>query len=250
MKRGGPSHPKTLGLAKALGGERYAAVGILESLWHFTAQYARRGDIGRYEDSAIAEAIGWTGEPSKLIEALVKRGFLDRCRCHRLRVHDWPDHADQAVEKTKEVVKSGFLECYGDINSLSEEYPKDSGDLPSAGKGNGKGTGNREQGGAEKTLALAKPFPSQHAADVYRRYYPHGDVPGAMFKVLRPLVTKHGWAVVEPELDAYLQANEVKFHNWTKFGNGFGTWATGGKRAPPALTEDPDVQAFLRGAKG
>lgn len=123
MKRGGPQHPKTLTLAAKLEIERWGAVGIVESLCHFAMQYARRGDIGRHPDAAIAEGIGWRGEPEKLISGLVEAGFLDRCPCHRLRIHDWPHHADQALQKTRDVVTLGFLECY---ESHPNGYPEDS----------------------------------------------------------------------------------------------------------------------------
>lgn len=128
MKRGGPAHPKTLALAAILGIERWGAVGIVESLAHFAMAYSRRGDIGRHRDAAIAEGIGWRGEPARLIEALVESGFLDTCPCHRLRIHDWPHNADQATAKTKEVLTGGFLECYSndyplDIRPLSDRNP-------------------------------------------------------------------------------------------------------------------------------
>ena len=118
MKRGTPSHPKTLELAAALDLPQWGAVGILESLWHFAAQYARRGDVGRRTDLAIARAIGWKDDPGRLIAALVETGWLDRCRCHRLRVHDWPEHADQTVARTEEVRGQGFLECYRGVEPL------------------------------------------------------------------------------------------------------------------------------------
>jgi hypothetical protein len=47
MKRGTPEHPKTAHLMAALSIPRPYAVGILELLWHFTARYAPRGDVGR-----------------------------------------------------------------------------------------------------------------------------------------------------------------------------------------------------------
>jgi len=112
MKRGTPDHPKAVDLAERLGIERWGAAGILECLWHFAAQYARRGDIGRRSDASIAKSIGWRGEPKVLIEALVAAGWLDRCPCHGLRIHDWPGHADQAVQRSGEVKAEGFLECY------------------------------------------------------------------------------------------------------------------------------------------
>ena len=57
MKRGTPDHPKTLELADRLGLERWGAVGLLECLWHFAAHYAKRGDVGRFSDEAIARAM-------------------------------------------------------------------------------------------------------------------------------------------------------------------------------------------------
>jgi len=127
MKRGGPMHPKMLALANGLGIERCHAVGIIESIWHFAGQYARRGDIGRHDDAAIADAIGWTGDATKLIEVLVAKRWLDRCPCHRLRIHDWPDHADQAVRKTSEIVRQAFLECYRDGGPPEDLRRTDSG---------------------------------------------------------------------------------------------------------------------------
>jgi hypothetical protein len=112
VKRGTPEHPKTHDLAARLGLEKWGAVGVVEALFHFAAAYARRGDVGRHSDTAIARAIGWTRDAGELVEALVAAGWLDRCECHRLRVHDWPDHADQTVARTHEVKQRGFAECY------------------------------------------------------------------------------------------------------------------------------------------
>ena len=118
MKRGTPSHPKTLALAAALELPQWGAVGLLEMLWHFAAQYARRGDVGRHGDGAIAAALGWTQDPARLVQVLVETGWLDGCSCHRLRIHDWPEHADQAVQRTEDVRRRGFLECYQRVELL------------------------------------------------------------------------------------------------------------------------------------
>lgn len=106
MKRGTPGNPKLIDLARRLGVPRYAAVGILEMLWHYTAQYAPRGDIGRHGDETVlAEAVGWTGDPTELVLHLRGAGWLDLCR-HGLHVHDWPDHADQTVQRCPAVAGS------------------------------------------------------------------------------------------------------------------------------------------------
>ena len=107
MKRGAPDHPKVAALAALLNIEHFSAVGILELVWHFTAKFSPQGDIGKHSDAAIAEAVRWRvrsgshGVPTgvRLTSALVEAGLVDRCTCHRLVVHHWFDHADEAVRK-------------------------------------------------------------------------------------------------------------------------------------------------------
>ncbi|MFA5391920.1 MAG: hypothetical protein WC331_10925 [Candidatus Omnitrophota bacterium] len=99
MKRGTPDHPKVLMLASRLKLPKYAAVGLLECLWHFTARYAGQGDIGRYENDIIADALGWKKEPDVLIEALIAEKWLDAHEKYRLIVHDWSDHSDDTCNK-------------------------------------------------------------------------------------------------------------------------------------------------------
>lgn len=99
MKRGTPRHPKTYALAQALQVPLPHAVGILEMLWHHAALYTPQGDIGRLPDAAIAEAVSWVGDVAKLIDTLVENTWLDRDSKHRLLIHDWSDHCDQAVRK-------------------------------------------------------------------------------------------------------------------------------------------------------
>lgn len=87
-------------LARKLGVPSYAAVGVMESLWHFAARYTPRGDIGKFEDQAIADAIGWLGSAEGLVDALCVVGWLDRIDGpDRLHVHDWEDHCDRSVKK-------------------------------------------------------------------------------------------------------------------------------------------------------
>lgn len=97
MKRGGPNHPKTYALAEALGIRRVQAIGTLELLFHFTAQYAPEGDVGRYSDKRIAAALDWCGSVAKLIDSLVTCGWVDRHPVARLVVHGWAEHADRAT---------------------------------------------------------------------------------------------------------------------------------------------------------
>jgi len=97
MKRSGFDHPKLGRLCKLLGVPRYAAVGIVESLWHFTAKHAPAGDVGKWSDDEIAEALCWDGDSVALVNALVESRLLDRSESHRLAVHDWDQHCDDSV---------------------------------------------------------------------------------------------------------------------------------------------------------
>ena len=118
MKRGTPNHPKTHHLSAALDVSLWGAVGVLESIWHFGQAYAQAGDIGRHSNEAIARAIGWTADANSLISGLVISGWLDRCACHRLRIHDWPEHADQTVERYLVTHSQSFLVCYDDPSAV------------------------------------------------------------------------------------------------------------------------------------
>ncbi len=100
MIRGTLEHPKFLDLQVRLGVRRYQACGLLESLWHFTARYAPDGGVGKWPDEAIARALEWEGDPAALIGALVDSGWLDRIEGARLYVHDWHEHADDAVQRS------------------------------------------------------------------------------------------------------------------------------------------------------
>jgi len=132
MKRGTPEHPKTRALVAILHIPIYSAVGILELLWHFTADYAPRGDVGRFSDEAIARAVGWHGSASRLVDALHHAGYLDPDPEYRWVIHDWHMHADRAVLQKLERKRLTFAVCTQNthidtqsthINTLPEPEP-------------------------------------------------------------------------------------------------------------------------------
>jgi hypothetical protein len=137
MKRGTTEHPKMKRLAKSLRVNRAWAVGILESLWHWAGRFAPQGDIGRFTDDDIAEAVYWPKEPGVLIESLVESGWVDRDAAHRLLIHGWEEHAEESVRKylkrnSLPFVKvgsfvetfSGHVETSADKVSLPEPEPE------------------------------------------------------------------------------------------------------------------------------
>jgi len=93
-----PDHPKFAELMAALNLPKFATLGCLEAIWHFTGRYAPQGNIGKYSDQAIERWVDWNGTPGKLVESLVNCRWIDRDPNHRLLVHDWHQHADKATK--------------------------------------------------------------------------------------------------------------------------------------------------------
>lgn len=98
MKREALRHPKLFDLTARLGCSRPEALGFLQLLWDFTAEYAIQGNIGKHPDGAIAKACDWAGDSRAFLEALAAAGWLDEDPEHRLLVHDWADHCERWVK--------------------------------------------------------------------------------------------------------------------------------------------------------
>ncbi len=97
MKRNTPDHPKVEMLCGYLDCDLAKTVGTLELLWHFTAKFTPSGNIGIYPNEVIAKRVGWTGIPLQLIESLIAARFLDTHPEHRIVVHDWHEHCEDAI---------------------------------------------------------------------------------------------------------------------------------------------------------
>ncbi|MEM9346607.1 MAG: hypothetical protein AAGB26_08315 [Planctomycetota bacterium] len=98
MKSKTPESPKLEALMDELDLPRYAVVGLLELLWHNAAAHSPRGNIGKFTNKAIARRLDWNGDPDALINAMVSTKWLDAHDEHRLVVHDWPEHCEDAVD--------------------------------------------------------------------------------------------------------------------------------------------------------
>lgn len=126
------NHSKMAALAKRIGG-KIIAVGVLESIWHLTAREAPHGDIGKLADDTIAEAIEWQKGPERLITALIDARWVDRHPRHRLVIHDWHIHCDDA---TRLAVKRSCRPFVGQNPTEPDESP------PPSNDGNGSGSGS------------------------------------------------------------------------------------------------------------
>lgn len=110
MKRETLRHPKLFDLMARLECSRPEALGFLQLLWDFTAEYAIQGNVGKHADGAIAKACDWPGEPKAFIAGLVAAGWLDTDPEHRLLVHDWVDHCERWVKLKADKLGMSFIE--------------------------------------------------------------------------------------------------------------------------------------------
>jgi len=118
-KRGVIDHPKFARLKRALGTNKAATLGYLETLWQFVGRYTPQGNIGKYSDDEIEAWIEWDGEDGGLVAALVKCGWLDTDPTHRLIVHDWASHADSMCHAA--LCKETLLFASGEVPYLPHE---------------------------------------------------------------------------------------------------------------------------------
>ena len=96
--RGTLTHWKTRLLAEELKIDAPFALGLLEALWHVTAKDTPTGCIGHLSNHGIAMRLFTSINPDVLINALLKSGHLEKHPEHRLIIHDWSEHSDDAVD--------------------------------------------------------------------------------------------------------------------------------------------------------
>lgn len=76
----------------------WQAKGILQSIWDFTTTNAMNGDIGKFSNQNIADAIEYDDDPDFLMDTLYQEGWLD-CEDGVFWVHDWYENCPEFVRK-------------------------------------------------------------------------------------------------------------------------------------------------------
>ncbi|OAT81085.1 hypothetical protein [Desulfotomaculum copahuensis] len=94
-------HPKTRKLARILGVSIPTVIGHLHLLWWWAMDYAQEGTLERYDDSDIADAAMWEGDPAQFLDALYTAGFIDQDEHGVFSIHDWHDYAGRLLEKRR-----------------------------------------------------------------------------------------------------------------------------------------------------
>lgn len=143
MKSGTTETVKFKKLCRRLKLSRWQCVGLLESLWLFTAQNAPQGNIGRFSNEDIAISLEWDGCEDDLINMLTECGWIDKAdNEHRLVIHDWDEHAPTYIKGNlsksgrKFITKDGTKEP---SKKRTKDIPKDDTKEPPK-DGSGEGT--------------------------------------------------------------------------------------------------------------
>ncbi len=253
MKRGTPDHPKTVALARVLDVHRVVAVGTLELLWHWTARYAPRGDVGRYPDAAIADGVLWQGQPEKLVRALVDEGWLDECPEHRLIVHDWHQHADDATKKHLSRNNLSFATVSRQRPDKSRQRPPKSRIVtpavavavagavakPAPEPENGSAPAPRDA----PPVARATDW-NREAAEDFKAVY-GGTPPDQFFAQVKPVARKFGWARTRLVLREYMAETPLEFLAIPKV---LAVRVERSKPPEPERLPAPDIPAVCRDA--
>jgi hypothetical protein len=77
------------------------AIGHLHMLWWWALDYAQDGDLSRYTDEDVADAVLWDGDAALLMSALREAGFLDQSAGDPPWIHDWSEYGGKLLTKRK-----------------------------------------------------------------------------------------------------------------------------------------------------
>ena len=92
---------KTRRLARALGAEPWAALGLLEAFWAWVRRAARDGRIDGDQWEDVADYLQWRKPADELRQLLEDAKFVDDMGGWSW-VHDWDEHADDTTRKALE----------------------------------------------------------------------------------------------------------------------------------------------------
>jgi len=104
MKHGTPGHPKVRELARELSITRRDAVGLLEMLIQYAAEYTPRGDVDKHGTGAVAAELDWPErEANRLFDGLISTGWIEVIeeddKDPIYYIHDWHQHSEDWVDK-------------------------------------------------------------------------------------------------------------------------------------------------------
>jgi len=120
-KRGTLDHPKVKRLGRALNSPAWAALGLLESVWHWVSRYKPEGQLTDCDFDDCADTIRYDDGGAALSAILHSCGLLDVIGDGAWYVHDWHDHADETTKKALEKAGKCFANGSGNRRYKKEQ---------------------------------------------------------------------------------------------------------------------------------
>jgi DnaD/phage-associated family protein len=134
-------HPKTKKLARKLGISVVTAVGHLHFLWWWAMDYAKDGDLSKYEAGDIADAVLWDGDEDELIGALIEARFLDKTESGGVVIHDWRQYVGKLLDKrAKDAERKQSVRNGRGVRGTSSGQASDVEEIDPGQKSDGAGT--------------------------------------------------------------------------------------------------------------
>lgn len=176
------THRKTVRLKLAIGND---ALWIPPRIWSYAAENQPDGDFSSYSYKELCHLIGYSGDATSMVEALVAAGFLDPDLC----IHDWKDH-------------NGYHETFSARAKKA---------AVARWKGKGKDMKGKDKKRKEASNASAM---LQACEKIYAEYPRKVGKPDALKAINRALAT-HGADLLLERTKAYADARAGQDHQFT-----------------------------------
>lgn len=122
-------HPKTRKLARILNTSKPTTIGHLHCFWWWAFDYAKDGDLSRFDSMDLAIAAEWDGDPDDLINALIKSGFVDQTE-DGLAIHDWSEYGGKLHSQREADAERKRQRRREDSGGNPNDVPRTSGGRP------------------------------------------------------------------------------------------------------------------------
>lgn len=213
-KRGTLEHPKNRRLARALGTIPGVTLGLIESLWHYVAQWHSHGRLTRLDlEEALDRSGGWLAmfKVEQLIEAMTHPDYrwLDLLGDGSYYVHDWHEHCEDAVHaklyrrlelfgngsrpqpkkvdlKTRKELDKAWAAKYGTTAAVPVKTA--AGTPETAAKEDAAENGSQRRPAIALAIAIAKPEPKPMPPPLAAGGDDDGERPGRQYDLGKALI--------------------------------------------------------------
>ncbi len=98
------NHPKVRKSARLAGINEFEMIGRLHAFWWWAMDYAPTGDVTKYTNEDIEDAVDWGGESGKFANALIDcglgghSGFIEVTSDGQRLIHDWDEYGGRLLD--------------------------------------------------------------------------------------------------------------------------------------------------------